>query len=129
MDGIKFNKKQKGKNMGQIVSDVTDILDYNQEKEKAKSARKEILSQMAADEVEKENLVKKTLATQRAKYGASGMTGRGLTEETVLKRIQNDTESPFEARYQSNLKKLHNIKPIKKNILKNLLKQFDSLVG
>ena len=75
--------------MGQIVSDVTDILDYKDAKKTANNKRKEILTQMAADEAEKTNLVKKVLATQRAKFGASGMSGNGVSEVAVLKRIKS----------------------------------------
>ena len=44
--------------MGQLVSDVTEILDYKQSKNQAKSQRKEILAQMASDDTEKTNLIK-----------------------------------------------------------------------
>ena len=71
--------------MGQLVSDVTEILDYKDAKKQAKSQRQEILAQMASDDAEKTNLVKKVLATQRAKYGASGMSNNGVTEGAVLK--------------------------------------------
>ena len=36
--------------MGQVVSDVTEVLDYKKAKKEAKSERKKILEQMAADE-------------------------------------------------------------------------------
>lgn len=65
--------------MGQLVSDVSEILEYKQNKKEAKLQRQEILRQMAADEQTKNNLVKKALATQRAKYGAGGMSNQGLT--------------------------------------------------
>ena len=45
--------------MGQIVSDVTEILDYKDAKKQAKNERKEILAQIAADNTEKTNLVKR----------------------------------------------------------------------
>ena len=47
--------------MGQIVSDVTDIIDYNKAKKSEKTQRKEILEQMAQDDAEKTNLIKKVL--------------------------------------------------------------------
>jgi len=80
--------------MGQIVSDVTDLLDYKDAKKAAKTQRKEILSQMASDEKEKINLVKKALATQRAKFGASGMSTSGISEGAVLKRLESETSAP-----------------------------------
>ena len=73
--------------MGQLVEDVTSILNYRDSKKEAENERQRILADMAADEQEKTNLIKKTLATQRAKYGASGVTGRSMTTGAVLKRL------------------------------------------
>ena len=78
--------------MGQVVSDITEILDYKDAKKAAKTQRQEILAQMAADDAEKTNLIKKALATQRAKYGASGMRTSGVTEGAVLKRLKSQTQ-------------------------------------
>lgn len=115
--------------MGQIVSDVTDILEYKDSKEQSKKQRKEILAQMAADEAEKANLIKKALATQRAKYGASGMSGSKTTTGAVLKRLKTETSEPYEQKRRANLTKLKNITTKKPNLLKSLLSRFDSLVG
>lgn len=115
--------------MGQIVSDVTDILDYQDAKKTAKSQRKEILAQMAADETEKTNLIKKTLATQRAKYGASGMSGRGMTEGAVLQRLKSETATPYEEKRHANMKKLKATTASKSNLVKSLLSRLDDLVG
>ena len=43
--------------MGQLVSDVTEILDYKDAKKEASNTRKQILAQMAQDEQTKTNLV------------------------------------------------------------------------
>ena len=115
--------------MGQMVSDVTDILEYKQNKKDVRTQRQQILDQMAADEQAKVNLVKKNLATQRAKYGASGMSGRGMTEGAVLKRLQSDTEQPYDSKRRTNLEKLKNIKTNRPNILKTLLGRFEELMG
>lgn len=114
--------------MGQIVSDVTDLLDYKDAKKAAKTQRKEILSQMASDEKEKINLVKKALATQRAKFGASGMATSGISEGAVLKRLESETSAPYEEKRKSNLKKLKTAKATKPNLLKTLLSRIDELV-
>lgn len=45
--------------MGQVVSDVTEVLDYKKAKKEAKSERKKILEQMAADEQAKKQFGKK----------------------------------------------------------------------
>lgn len=117
--------------MGQVVSDVSEILDYKKAKKEAKSERKKILEQMASDEQSKNNLVKKTLAAQRAKYGAAGMSGagRGMTEEAVLKRLQDETEEPYKDKQRTSLDKLKRTHAKKPNIVKSLLSRFDELVG
>jgi hypothetical protein len=115
--------------MGQIVTDVTDILDYKDAKKSAKNQRQEILKKMADDETEKTNLVKKVLATQRAKYGAAGMSSNGITEGAVLKRLRSETAAPFEEKKQDNLKKLKNTKAKKVNLLEKLLSRFEDIVG
>jgi len=114
--------------MGQLVSDVTEILDYKDAKKAAKSERQEILAQMAADNAEKTNLIKKVLATQRAKYGASGVSGNGVTEGAVLKRLQSETAAPYEEKRAANLKKLKNARAKKPNLLKSLLSRLDNIV-
>ena len=115
--------------MGQMVSDVTDVLDYKQNKKAARTQRQQILDQIAADETAKVNLVKKNLAAQRAKYGAAGMSARGMTEGAVLKRLQSETEEPYAAKRRSNLEKLKSIKTNKPNLLKTLLGRFEELMG
>ncbi len=114
--------------MGQILSDVTDILNYNDSKQEAKNTKKQILKQMSKDEAEKQNLIKKVLASQRAKYGASGMNSKGLTEEAVLERMKNETEQPYETKRQANLAKLKNTRAKKKNLLVAALEHMDDLI-
>ncbi|MBO5833336.1 MAG: hypothetical protein J6R22_00030 [Alphaproteobacteria bacterium] len=115
--------------MGQLVSDVTEILDYKDTKKEAKTQRQEILKQMADDEKAKNNLVKKALATQRAKYGASGMSAGGITEGTVLKRLKAELEEPYQEKRAANISKLKKTKAKKPNLLKNWLAKFDDIVG
>lgn len=116
--------------MGQLVSDVTDVLNHNESKKEAASARKAILAQIAADEKAKTNLVKKTLAAQRAKYGSAGMTAKGTTEEAVLKRLREETEEPYNQKKKNNLDKLSKIKATKSNLLKSFLSDLgDMFVG
>ncbi len=115
--------------MSQLVSDVTSVLEYKDAKKSADTERKQILAQMAADEQTKANLVKKALATQRAKYGASGMSGRGMTEGAVLQRLKSETEQPYEERRRTNVNKLKQIKTKKTNLLESLMSRFDKLMG
>ncbi len=115
--------------MGQLVSDVTDILNQKQDKKENVSERKRILEKIAADEKAKINLVKKTLAAQRAKYGSAGMTNKGMTEEAVLKRLREETEEPFDEKKKSNLDKLYKIKTPKSNLLKSFISRLDGLIA
>ena len=114
--------------MGQLVSDVSDVLDYKSNKKNSESTKKEILNQMAANESEKQNLVKKVLASQRAKYGAHGMSAYGQTQANVLKRLKQENEEPYEAKKRTNIEKLKNATAKKKNILTSILKHLDDLV-
>ena len=114
--------------MGQIISDVTDVLNYKDNKKKAENTRKEILAQMSADKIAKENLVNKVLAKQRAKYGASGMQQAGQTENAVLQRLKDETESPYQEKKRTNLNKLKNARAKKKNLLLSALEHMDKLV-
>ena len=113
--------------MGQIASDVTEILNYKKSKKEAETNRQKVLEQIAVDEKNKTNLVKKALAAQRAQYGAGGMSGKGMTEEAVLKRLRDETEEPFNEKKKANLEKLNGIKAKKPNLLKSLLSNFDKL--
>lgn len=115
--------------MGQVVSDITEILEYKDAKKDVKNQRKEIIAQMAADDAEKTNLVKKALAAQRAKYGASGMRTSGITEGAVLKRLKSETVAPYEEKRRNNLNKLKKATAKKPNLLKSLLSRFDDLMS
>ena len=115
--------------MGQIVSDVTDILNYNENKKNANASKKEILTQIASNNSTKKNLVKKTLAAQRAKYGTSGISEDNQTADVVLNRLKKETEQPFEEKNKTNINKLKTTKAAKKNMLKTLLEHFDKLIG
>lgn len=115
--------------MGQLVSDVTKVLDYNNSKKNAENERQKILSQIAADENTKTNLIKKALAEQRAKYGATGNTGNTLTENAVLKRLRAETAQPYDEKKRTNLEKISNIKTKKPNLLKTWLANIDKIAG
>ena len=115
--------------MGQLVSDVTKVLDYQESKKEAENQRQKILSQMAADEATKTNLIKKVLATQRAKYGASGNTGKGMSENAVLKRLRNETAQPYDTKRKENIDKINKIKITKPNIIRTWLSNIDKIAG
>jgi hypothetical protein len=115
--------------MGQLVSDVTKVLDYKESKKEAENQRQKILAQMAADEATKTNLIKKALASQRAKYGASGNTGNGLSENAVLKRLRDETAQPYDDKRKENIDKIKKLKVNKPNILKSWLSNIDKIAG
>ena len=92
--------------MGQLVSDVTKVLDYNNSKKEAKNQRQKILEQIASNENTKTNLIKKVLSEQRAKYGATGNSGTSLSEDAVLKRLRSETAQPYEEKKKTSLEKM-----------------------
>lgn len=114
--------------MGQIISDITDILNYKENKNIDEKNKNKILSDIAADEAEKQNIVKKVLGAQRAKNGALGMSNDGLTEKNVLNRLQQETEAPYEDKKKANIAKLNNIRTKKKNMLTSILEHLDKLI-
>lgn len=115
--------------MGQLVSDVTTVLGYNDSKKQAENERQKILADMASDAREKTNLVKKTLATQRAKYGASGASGRSMSTGAVLARLKSETAKPYDEKRKSNAEKLKQIRATRPNLLQMVLDKFDDLLG
>jgi hypothetical protein len=115
--------------MGQLVSDVTKVLDYNKDKKEAENQRQQILSKIVSDEKTKTNLIKKVLSEQRAKYGASGNSGNSLSENAVLKRLREETEQPYEEKKQNNIEQIRKIKAKKPNILKTWLSKIDKIPG
>lgn len=115
--------------MGQLVSDVTKVLDYNNSKKEAKNQRQKILEQIAFNENTKTNLIKKVLSEQRAKYGATGNSGTSLSEDAVLKRLRSETAQPYEEKKKTSLEQMKKIKVKKPNLLKAWLSKVDKIVG
>ncbi len=115
--------------MGQLVSDVTNVLNAQNSKRAANNKRQEILQQIAKDEQTKTNLIKKALATQRANYGAGGTNSASTSAGAVLQRLRNETAAPYDDKKEQNIKKIKNITVKKNNLLKNLLARLDNIVG
>ena len=115
--------------MGQLVSDVEKILDYKESKKSAENERQKILAQMAQDESNKTNLIKKVLSTQRAKYGATGNGGNGLSEKAVLKRLRDETAEPYDEKYKTNLEKMKSTNAKRPNLVKSWLSKIDKIAG
>ena len=115
--------------MGQLVSDVTKVLDYNNSKKNAENQRQKILEQIASNENTKTNLIKKVLSEQRAKYGATGNSGTTLSEDAVLKRLRDETAQPYEEKNKTNLEQIKKIKAKKPNLIKTWLSKIDKIAG
>mgnify|MGYP003531548390 CR=1 FL=1 len=115
--------------MGQLVSDVTKVLDYNESKKTTANERQKMLAKMAEDENKKTNLIRKVLSEQRAKYGATGNAGNTLSEEAVLKRLRGETAQPYDEKRQENMEKMKKIKAKKPNIVKMWLSKIDKIAG
>ena len=115
--------------MGQLANEIDSIINYRKEKKEVAAERSKIMSQMASDNAAKQNLLKKALAKQRAVYGASGMSGKGMTEEAVLKRLREEAEEPFKERETASREKLSKTKVKKRNLLKSLTSNFDKVIG
>ena len=115
--------------MGQLVSDVTKVLDYNNSKKSAETQRQKILEQIASNENTKTNLIKKVLSEQRAKYGASGNSGTSLSENAVLKRLRSETAQPYEEKRKNSLEQMKSLKVKKPNLLKAWLSKIDKIAG
>lgn len=115
--------------MGQLVSDVSKVLDYNNSKKTAESQRQKILAQIASDESQKTNLIKKILSVQRAKYGATGNSGTSFSENAVLKRLREETAQPYEDKKMQNIEKIKKTKVKKPNLIKKWLSNIDSIAG
>lgn len=115
--------------MGQLVSDVTKILDYKESKRDAENTRQKILANMAENEKTKTNLIKKILAQQRAKYGASGNSGSSFSENAVLKRLRDETAQPYDVKNQENIEDIAKITVKKPNLVKKWLSSIDKIAG
>ncbi|MDR0803713.1 MAG: hypothetical protein LBO08_01310 [Rickettsiales bacterium] len=115
--------------MGTIVNDIQEIITNKKANNATKAEKSKILAQIAEDEKAKANLVKKALAAQRAKYGASGASGRSMSDEAVLKRLRDETEEPFQSKRLANMEKISKLKTKKPNLLKSFIAKFESLLA
>ncbi len=115
--------------MSQLVSDVTKVLNYKESKKNVETERQKILANMAKDENNKTNLIKKVLAKQRVEYGATGNTGSSISEKAVLKRLREETAAPYDAKRQENVDKITKLKAKKPNLVKSWLSGIDKIAG
>jgi len=106
--------------MSQLVNDVEQVLNNKKAAKEAESERQKILAEMERISSEKNNLVKKTLAAQRAKFGAGG-GGGGLSTDAVMARLEKESAEPFDEKIQSAKNALGKIKVPKSNLVKTWL--------
>ena len=110
--------------MGQLISDVEEILDNKKARTAADNERKKMLEEMRRINAEKENLVRKSLAAQRAKFGAgTGGGSAGMSSEAVFKRLKSETAEPFDAQLRGAMDKLNKIQTPRANLLKKWAKR------
>jgi hypothetical protein len=116
--------------MGQIANEIESTLNNKKARKETRKERGQILDRIAADEAAKTNLVKKALAKQRAAFGAAGMSGKGMTEEAVLKRLREETEQPFDEKKAANLNRISKQrKPRRTNLVRLFNSQISQLFG
>ncbi|MDR1071440.1 MAG: hypothetical protein LBL21_02255, partial [Rickettsiales bacterium] len=96
--------------MGQIASDIETILNDKQARKDAKSERQKLLAEMQRIGAEKTNVLKKALAAQRARFGAGGASGAGMSADAVLKRLESETAGPYEEKLRDAREKISRIK-------------------
>ncbi len=132
--------------MGQIVSDVEKIIgvsgsldavksiggsvsDAKKEKKKLKSdilevetERQKLIRQMAEANKNKANLIKKTIAKQRAGYGAGGASADSDSDVAVLKRLEKEINEDFLEREISQKESMDELENQKKNLVRKYKK-------
>jgi hypothetical protein len=114
--------------MGQIASDIETILNDKQARKDAKSERQKLLADMRRVNAEKTNVLKKALAAQRARFGAGGASGGGMSADAVLRRLESETAEPYEEKLRDAREKISRIKTPKTNLLKTMLGRFEQLL-
>jgi len=58
------------------------------------------------------------------------MTGKGMTEEAVLKRLREETEAPFDEKKNANLNRISNLKkPRRRNLARLFNSKISQLMG
>ena len=107
--------------MAQMVSDIETVINHRDARREAREERQGLLDEIQRTSADKENLVRKTLAAQRARFGAGG-GGGGMSKDAVLKRMQTETAQPFENKLRTANERLHNVRsPRALNLIRTAL--------
>ncbi|MDR1026909.1 MAG: hypothetical protein LBL46_00650 [Rickettsiales bacterium] len=108
--------------MGQMVSDIEQVLNNKQARAEAKNARQKVVEEIRRTELEKTSLIKKALASQRAKFGAAG-GGQSVSQDAVLARLRGEEAAPFDEQIRAAREKISTIKAPKINLLTTWMKR------
>ena len=113
--------------MAQYISDIEAVLKYKDAKKEARNERQKILADMKQTNADKQNMVKKALAAQKARFGAGAGNGNGMSADAVLERLKSETEEPYEEKMRAAREKMRKVKsPSRSNLIKNLLGRYGS---
>ena len=117
------NHDNKGAIMAQYASDIESVLKYKDAKKEAQNERQKILAEMKKTAAEKNNVIKKALAAQRAKFGAGAGGGNGgMSADAVLERLRAEASESFDEKLRDADEKLRKIKsPSKANLVRGIL--------
>ena len=109
--------------MAQYASDIESVLKYKDAKKEAQNERQKILAEMKKTAAEKNNVIKKALAAQRAKFGAGAGGGNGgMSADAVLERLRAEASESFDEKLRDADEKLRKIKsPSKANLVRGIL--------
>lgn len=114
--------------VSEIITDIETVKNYKNAKKEAESERQKIIADMQKTNAEKVNMIKKTLAAQRAKFGAGG-AGDGMSKDAVLERMKDETAESFNERLRAAQVKFDSIKkPSIFSLLKRGGKKIDDIV-
>jgi len=113
--------------MAQYANDIEAVLKYKDAKKEAQNERQKILAEMKKTSEEKNNVIKKAIAAQRAKFGAGGTADGGLSADAVLDRLRAEAAEPFDEKLNNASARLRAIKnPSRSNLIKGILGRMGS---
>ena len=112
-----------------VINTAQGIISERQERRDQRSERRAIQEKMARDYTRKTNLIRAAQARQRAKFGAGGMAGDGMTEMAVKNRIGDEIADQFTERNLANQARIDQINRGLANNRTNLVRRALTLGG
>ena len=95
--------------MSQTISDIENVINHRSARREINAERQRVLEDMSRTNDQRENLVRKNLAAQRARVGAGG-GGTGMSTDAVLGRIKNETTQPFDDKVRNKNRRLDDLR-------------------